>query len=332
MSDTPFTVEVNHRFDPLDKAWQSHIFIKLYTAALDTGFLTAISDRDWKTLCVIALHMDEAGRCFPALPTIARALGVNKSTASNRIQSLLQFRWKGHPVVLATRERRRDGTLGRQVYTILPLTPLRFGSGSALVGAIEPRADPAEPPSSGNPELVRGSTSSGKGELASASSGLAKLDQAKLGKAERKNKIPDQQEPDILADPSDLAAPEAGTKPVINPADDLARYLKDRLRAQGMRTFPRDWHLKARSKANTLLKAGLSPVDAKSVIDWCLVHPFWHDKVRSMDKVADLVGQWQQQQGGSGHGDHLSETAQAGRHADRHSLDALVVRSGPGAV
>ena len=332
MSDTPFTVEVNHRFDPLDKAWQSHIFIKLYTAALDTGFLTAISDRDWKTLCVIALHMDEAGRCFPALPTIARALGVNKSTASNRIQSLLQFRWKGHPVVLATRERRRDGTLGRQVYTILPLTPLRFGSGSALVGAIEPRADPAEPTSSGNRELVRGSTSSGKGELAPASSGLSKLDQAKLEHPERKNKIPDQQEPGILADPSDLASPEGGARLVSSSADNLARYLKDRLRAQGMRTFPRDWHLKARSTARRLVKDGVAPTEVMAAIDWCLSHPFWHDKVTSMDKVADLIGQWQQQQGGSEHGDHLPEATQAGRHADRHSLDALVVRSGPGAV
>ena len=65
MSDTPFTIEVNHRFDPLDRAWQSHIFIKLYTAALDTGFLTAISDRDWKTLASLRCTWMKRVVAFP---------------------------------------------------------------------------------------------------------------------------------------------------------------------------------------------------------------------------------------------------------------------------
>ena len=124
---TPFTVEINHRYNPINKQWHNDIFIKLYTAALDSGFLAAISDRDWKTLCVLALHMDADGQCYPSRDHIARALGVNPSTASDRIQRLMAFRWQGQPLVQVTRERQPDGTLGRQVYTILPIVPLGFG-------------------------------------------------------------------------------------------------------------------------------------------------------------------------------------------------------------
>jgi hypothetical protein len=127
MHETPFSVAIEQNFDPVVKTWHGQIFVKLYAAAVSTGFLAAISDRDWKTLCVIALHMDTEGRCYPSRDAIARALGVNKSTASERIQSLLEFRWQGHPLVQATRERRPDGTLGRQVYTILPVAPFGFG-------------------------------------------------------------------------------------------------------------------------------------------------------------------------------------------------------------
>lgn len=154
---TPFTVEIQQSFDPTVKTWQQRVFIKLYTEALTSGFLAAISDRDWKTLCVIALHMDTQGQCYPSRDAIARALGVNKSTASDRIQSLLDFRWHDQPLVQTTRERHPDGTLGRQVYTILPIAPFGFGPDT-------PRHDPEAPPSgddsSGAP------TMSGNGDMA----------------------------------------------------------------------------------------------------------------------------------------------------------------------
>ncbi len=126
-TSTPFTVEINQSYNPVNKQWHHDIFVKLYTAALDSGFLAALSDRDWKTLCVIALHMDTKGQCYPSRDHIARALGVNPSTASDRIQRLMAFRWQGQPLVQVTRKRRPDGTLGRQVYTILPIVPLGFG-------------------------------------------------------------------------------------------------------------------------------------------------------------------------------------------------------------
>ena len=312
MSEAPFTVEVNQSFNPVEKAWSPQIFIKLYTAALESGFLAAISDRDWKTLCVIALHMDVEGRCYPSLPTIARALGVNKSTASNRIQALLQFRWQNQPIVEATRERRDIGTLGRQVYTILPLTPLSFGTRI--------------------PDSVRGSTSSRNPELVT-SSRVTKLDESKLGNPERKrNKISYQQDPTRKQEPGKSPSPKNAeasvpiASDIPDPADDLVGYFQNRLRQAGMETFPRNWTAKTQQRVRQMLKDGWTDTDIPVLIDWCLAHPFWRDKVTSMDKVAALAGEWQLQGRGTPHETNLSLVTQAGRHADSGPLDALVVR------
>ena len=312
MSEAPFTVEVNQSFNPIEKAWSPQIFIKLYTAALDTGFLAAISDRDWKTLCVIALHMDAKGQCYPSLPTIARALGVNKSTASNRIQSLLQFRWQTQPIIEATRERRTNGTLGRQVYTILPLTPLSFGSrtGDAV----------RDSSSSRNPELV-------------TSSRFTKLDPSKLENPERKrNKIQDQQEPKRKLAPGRPLSPNHGDLSVSlkedkpNTAEVITGYFQRRLGQAGMAAFPRNWMAKTQRRVQQMTQDGWTAEDLMALIDWCLAHPFWHNKVTSMDKVADLAGEWQLQSKEAQHGTKLSHVTQAGRHHDSGALDALVVR------
>nr|WP_275107338.1 helix-turn-helix domain-containing protein [Sulfobacillus harzensis] len=275
--------------------------------------MAAISDRDWKTLCVIALHMDADGHCYPSLLTIARALGVNKSTASSRIQALLQFRWQGQPVVQAMRERRADGTSGRQVYTILPLTPLSFGRRT--------------------PDPVRVSTSSRNPELA-ASSRFTKLDASKLGNPERNNKIPKQQKPLGKQDPKN-APFRQNAEPTVTSSQassghavgGVVAYLQDHLRQAGMRTFPRQWIPRAERRVRQMFEDGLTAGDLTALIDWCLVHPFWRNKITSMDKVADLVGEWQLQGRGTHHGTGVSPSAEAGRHDDSGALDALVVRT-----
>ncbi len=76
------TGEITHCDRLMNNPGHPDIFIKLYTAALDSGFLAALPDRGWKTLCVIALHMDATGQCYPSRDAMARALGVNPSTAS----------------------------------------------------------------------------------------------------------------------------------------------------------------------------------------------------------------------------------------------------------
>ena len=51
----------------------------------------------------MALHTNTEGQCYLSRDAIVRALGVNPSTASDRIQRLLAFRWQGQPLVQVTR-------------------------------------------------------------------------------------------------------------------------------------------------------------------------------------------------------------------------------------
>jgi DNA-binding GntR family transcriptional regulator len=118
------SVEIQKEFDVFRKEWEERVFVKLYVAARTSGLLAAISDRDWKTLCAIATFMDKNGNCYPSQAQIAKALGVSRATANERIASLINFRFKGQPVVLKTHLRDEKGKFSCCRYTILPLSNL----------------------------------------------------------------------------------------------------------------------------------------------------------------------------------------------------------------
>lgn len=355
----PFTVEVNRSYDPVQQSWDHQIFIKLYTTALETGFLAALSDRDWKTLCVIALHMDAEGRCYPSRSRIAKMLGVSQTTASARIQSLLDVRWNGQPLVRAMRTRLANGTLGRQVYTILPVVPLGFGPGARSPTVARDGPDVSDPAMLRNLDVVveRDQVKIVQhGDVPTwSATNMAALQHGDLLTSTNKNQDsnksqehpvsslgqesltthradPDEAIPNPGIKPDDTAHPTPRTqrrrpKPAaVSPAaNEAAQYLQQQLRARGMTVFPRDWRLKAATKAQTILKAGLTPSDLQTVIDWCMAHEFWSDKVTTMDKVIDLVGQWQmQQKGGKSDGVRISRVATPRRHPNSGTLDALI--------
>ncbi len=56
LSSLPVTVEIERSFNPVSKTWQQAVSIKLDATALAHGVLAAISDRDWKTLCITAVE------------------------------------------------------------------------------------------------------------------------------------------------------------------------------------------------------------------------------------------------------------------------------------
>jgi hypothetical protein len=120
------TIQIEKEFDVLEKKWDERVFVKLYVAARTSGLLAAISDRDWKTLCVLATFMDEDGRCFPSQAEIARSLKINRTTANERIRSLAEFRFEGKPVLLVRRVPSEHGRFGHNDYTILPITHLKI--------------------------------------------------------------------------------------------------------------------------------------------------------------------------------------------------------------
>lgn len=97
------------------------IFVKFYIEARISGLLAAISNRDWKTLCVLATYMDQDGRCNPSQARLARDLGVSPASAWERVQSLKRFRFKGKAVIIiATKSRKPSGRFVTLNYRILP--------------------------------------------------------------------------------------------------------------------------------------------------------------------------------------------------------------------
>jgi hypothetical protein len=123
------TIQIEKEFDVLEKRWDERVYVKLYVAARTSGLLAKISDTDWKTLCTLATFMDKDGRCYPSQAALARALGINRSTANRRIQSLARFRFEDKPVLLVERQFKKTKN-GREFasnrYTILPVTRMKI--------------------------------------------------------------------------------------------------------------------------------------------------------------------------------------------------------------
>jgi hypothetical protein len=81
-------------------------------------------------------------------------------------------------------------------------------------------------------------------------------------------------------------------------AKEIAAYLKKRLRDRGVTAFAQDWHLTATSVADWLLRSGTAGATIVATIDWALDDEFYATRVTRMEKVRDLIPQYQQQAAG----------------------------------
>lgn len=111
------------------------IYIRLYKSMITSGLMSAMSDRAFKTLIALALHMDEKGECYPTQDQLAKWLGVTRETANLRVKELLDFRFNDKPVVVKVKNRRG----GRNnVYRIEPISQLAiFNSEVESVAAVQ---------------------------------------------------------------------------------------------------------------------------------------------------------------------------------------------------
>jgi hypothetical protein len=97
------------------------IFVKLYIETRVNGMMAAMSDRDWKTLCVLATYMNQDGQCNPSQARLARDIGVSHTSAWDRVKSLSRFRFNGQPVIdIAEKKRTPSGRFASLNYRILP--------------------------------------------------------------------------------------------------------------------------------------------------------------------------------------------------------------------
>jgi hypothetical protein len=123
------TVETTTETSMTDGKQETKIFIRLYKEAMTAGLIAELGAERWHTLCVVALHMDEKGECFPTQEYIAKGLGVSRTAANRRIKSLVDFRWNGKPIVTAVKKRHKNGTWENTRYTILPISQLAIFKG-----------------------------------------------------------------------------------------------------------------------------------------------------------------------------------------------------------
>jgi len=127
------TFQSEREFDLFSGEVQERLFLKLYVAARTSGLLAEISDRDWKTLCVLATYMNAEGFCHPSQAELARSLGCSRQMANERVNHLAQFRFHGHPVLLIVKDERSDrGTWVKNRYRVLPISQLSiFGDNTS---------------------------------------------------------------------------------------------------------------------------------------------------------------------------------------------------------
>ncbi len=162
------SIEAQAEFDLLTGERQERLFLKLYVAARTSGLLAAISDRDWKTLCVLATYMDASGFCFPAQAELARAIGCSRQMVSERVNSLARFRFEGQPVLVIANEKHKvNGRFSHNGYRVLPLASLGIFDGEGKRETTERKKQGPKTTVSRKPDTVeaKAAVSSGTGTV-----------------------------------------------------------------------------------------------------------------------------------------------------------------------
>jgi hypothetical protein len=160
------SIESQSEFDLFTGERQERLFLKLYVAARTSGLLAAISDRDWKTLCVLATYMDATGFCFPSQAELARAIGCSRQMVSERVNSLARFRFQDQPVLVIANEKHKvNGRFSHNGYRVLPLASLGIFDGAGTSGTTERRKQGPKSAVSRKPDTVSVSSGTGTVEL-----------------------------------------------------------------------------------------------------------------------------------------------------------------------
>lgn len=120
------SVETQTEHSIMSGKTETRIFVKMYVDAVRDGLIADMGARNWTTLCVIASYMDAQGNCYPTQEQIAKGLGVSRQTANKYINDLLEYRWQGKPVVVATKERSDGGRFDNMRYTVKSVSNLEI--------------------------------------------------------------------------------------------------------------------------------------------------------------------------------------------------------------
>jgi len=104
---------------------QQKIFSRLYDGFFRSGLAAELGAQRSITLLTIASYMDEDGLACPGQDILARDLGLrSRKQVGRRVQSLLEFRWEGQPIIQRKMVPVEGGKRYERysVYKILPIS------------------------------------------------------------------------------------------------------------------------------------------------------------------------------------------------------------------
>lgn len=106
---------------------------------MTSGLIRELGDEHWTTLCILAMHMKENGRCYPSQDKVAKLLGIGRQAVNKRIRSLLNFRFNGEPIIELVNEEGIDRR--NNVYRLLPTSQLSIFNGEVMLYNVSPQDD-----------------------------------------------------------------------------------------------------------------------------------------------------------------------------------------------
>ncbi|MEK4697788.1 helix-turn-helix domain-containing protein [Bacillus sp. FSL M8-0063] len=108
-----------------DEVQNGEVYVKFFVGARN-GLIAEMGAKLWTTYSVLATYMDRDGYCYPSQDQLARNLGIRRETVSRRIKELLDFRWKGDPLVTVERKRVNGNQFTNLVYCVNPTYAYRI--------------------------------------------------------------------------------------------------------------------------------------------------------------------------------------------------------------
>ncbi len=100
----PFACELRHSYNPISKAWEAAVALKMEAGDESRALLREAPDKIWRTLSFVALRMEPTGRCYVTDVQIAQDMGITRAQAAKRLKELSEWEYQGRKILSADGE------------------------------------------------------------------------------------------------------------------------------------------------------------------------------------------------------------------------------------
>ena len=108
--------------EQINESTTKDVFVRWHIDAVRSGLTAKLGPQRFLTLMTIAARMNKFAECWPSQETLSKELGWCIQNTNKWVNSLLQFRWDGKPLI--TRKMIYKGYKPYSVYTIHPISQL----------------------------------------------------------------------------------------------------------------------------------------------------------------------------------------------------------------